>query len=923
MIKHIQKNQFWFVCFIIMWFCIGLLYINYPLTGRILTLGDGTSSILIPEYFSRQYASGHLPLWSHENALGVPIAEHMVGAFFVFPLIFAAFPLHWFVWGNYTFFVSFGACFFGRFLEEKGVKRWLSFMMGIVLLLSTYYGGARKYHVAIIECISIIPFVFYEMQVYINTNKKSAIILAGIGSGTMLLAATPSIQYVMYMMIVLFVYVLVEAIWNKIHFKNLLIDAMIYIFVSMGIGAAQIIPGYSLMKRYIELSNSTDIPFNTFVSYSIHPAKLVMMFFPNLFSNIYQAFGIMHSSEMDIEIFLGTLMIAVAVFGVLRYWKDNHIRLLVCLAIGVFIYAANGNISFLARIMYKIPMLNNVRCPSRSLFLFVFILLTISACSLSKVTSDESELKAFKGFLIIYNIIIIISLGIFRITPFFRRIMDSGELNSNYASIVIRATLPLVILNILLYVFGFIETHINHNFKVKAMKAMMPVLCAVVVLISIIEVSPYSMVNVGARGESDLLSSNIKYIKEIDGLSSIITTHDTYNGANASESASSNLQFMSGVPSLNTYLTYNNPNLYFISGQNRFADFAYYNFSGLFTGYTTIESLLRRNDVLSMMGVRYIEDTNRYLDSDYLCIDGSSTIDNIVSIESIVLPSCDQDYESVEIPIKLETSSYYKVSFEVNSEIVPEFFYLDFYGYDEAHVYDDAQQQINFFLEPGMHRYAGYIYSGDTVIPTNTVLRLVSKCGEPILFKNLHVEKVGTNKNVYVRLSEINGSEDVSSNEFWVNSQAKDLFSSVKNLEALEDINEIGICPDAYDFTNKSYFEGNENHIFSDVKMNVSNVSWKSNYEVVANIETDGDTFVNFAQCYDPDWHVYIDGNEAKNYQVNLLIQGFFLDKGRHEIKYTYIPRIVYFGLAVSVSTLLICILCLVYKNIQHSGKCD
>ena len=62
------RKGYYFILFAVMFIAIGSVYLKYPLRGELLVVGDGTSSIFITDWFGEQYASGQLPLWSHESA---------------------------------------------------------------------------------------------------------------------------------------------------------------------------------------------------------------------------------------------------------------------------------------------------------------------------------------------------------------------------------------------------------------------------------------------------------------------------------------------------------------------------------------------------------------------------------------------------------------------------------------------------------------------------------------------------------------------------------------------------------------------------------------------------------------------------------------------------------------------------------------
>lgn len=908
------RKGYYFILFAVMFIAIGSVYLKYPLRGELLVVGDGTSSIFITDWFGEQYASGQLPLWSHESAAGIPISSHMLGAFFLPSVLFSRLPLPWFTWLNYTFFVAFGACMFSLFLEELSIQRWLATLMGFMLLFAVYYGGARKYHVAIIQSISLYPFVLFAFQRYINTQNRVAIVLAGIGMGSMLLVATPSIQYGMYLMIGMLVYVLAESIHKKSRVGKIFADACLFLLVTAGIAAVQIIPGYELMQRYASESVNKKISFASFTSYSIHPLKLLIMFFPNLLNNIYTSFGASFSSEMDIELFLGTAAAATLLFGVIRYRSDRRVWLLTLIAVGAFLFAANAHIPFLSKLLYEIPLLNSVRCPSRVLFLFVLLELTVLTIILSHMSKDRQELLIFGKYLSGLIIVITIVLSTIYFTPLHEILAQTGEINDNVESVFYHSLAPLLLL------WGMIAlgTILLHGNRIRS-ETMTVGMAGVIVLLSIIETWPYSTENNFMVPESRLKpSADFQQMAESIGNGKTITTHMYYNGANYSETFLENRQLFTGVPSLNAYLTYNNPALYRLSGQVNSGDFSYYNYSGLLTGYTSIYQLLWNNDVLSILGVKYIEDQKGLL-SDGCPVKGERIPDEapVVDVEQIEIMPGD-GVQIFEVPVSVESDTFYEVSFNLTTQKAPELFYLDLYGTPD---YDDVQQDVPIQIEPCADTICSLtIYSGVNPIPENTVLRIISTNDSPISIRNLQMNRCSSIQNVYVPIREGND------NLYYENTRAKDLFYTVPYVKGLEDINVIGLNPFCFDFMETSYIKGNKSYNYSNVTAQITNTIWTSNHTVSTTVKTDAVTFVTFSQCYDPAWRVYLDGVRTENYQTNLALNGTFVPAGTHTLTYEYCPVIVYVSLGVSILTALssAAYLCIAYlKSKRNCGIID
>lgn len=365
---------------------------------------------------------------------------------------------------------------------------------------------------------------------------------------------------------------------------------------------------------------------------------------------------------------------------------------------------------------------------------------------------------------------------------------------------------------------------------------------------------------------------------------------------------------------MHSYTTYNNPYLCEIMGQT-LPGIAYYNLSGLTLGYGKIDQLLQNNSVLSMLGVRYIEDTRQVLPQISTCVINHNQIERCFYSDESIIPVCTGDYEFKLFDVQVQKHKYYRVSFEAETDTTPDLFYIDLYGVDKDTVYDNEEQQQSIALKSGKHRYAVYLYSGDQEIPEDTVVRMISVNASDIAIRNLQIDEMGVSNDVYIPFN------NDPSTGFYVNTRARDILYKADRVEGIPDIMEISICPDAYDFNTSSYIEGGETYDYSGTTTEITDVKWESNHRLRGTVISDGDAFINFSQCYDPDWHVFVDGIEQKNYQTNLAIQGVFIDKGAHEIIYDYKPKAVYISMIVSVLTVTACLGYLLIESGKRSKE--
>ena len=62
------------------------------------------------------------------------------------------------------------------------------------------------------------------------------------------------------------------------------------------------------------------------------------------------------------------------------------------------------------------------------------------------------------------------------------------------------------------------------------------------------------------------------------------------------------------------------------------------------------------------------------------------------------------------------------------------------------------------------------------------------------------------------------------------------------------------------------------------------------------------------SDVYYPGWEAYVDGVKVKIYRVDGLIRGVFLEQGRHEVIFKYMPMSFKIGVSTAIISLMICI---------------
>lgn len=119
----------------------------------------------------------------------------------------------------------------------------------------------------------------------------------------------------------------------------------------------------------------------------------------------------------------------------------------------------------------------------------------------------------------------------------------------------------------------------------------------------------------------------------------------------------------------------------------------------------------------------------------YVPIQGSyREAENVLAGESCDLAAA-EELQIKTFPVEILPNSYYKVTFTVETECIPELFYLDLWGEN----YDFAAQDKTVSLEPGTQSYEAIIPSGDMVGMNSVLLRFICETSSPLKLSDINV----------------------------------------------------------------------------------------------------------------------------------------------------------------------------------------
>jgi len=89
--------------------------------------------------------------------------------------------------------------------------------------------------------------------------------------------------------------------------------------------------------------------------------------------------------------------------------------------------------------------------------------------------------------------------------------------------------------------------------------------------------------------------------------------------------------------------------------------------------------------------------------------------------------------------------------------------------------------------------------------------------------------------------------------------------------------------------------------------------------EVQLEVQMKNPGFVVLSDAYHPDWRASINGISTKVFQTNYLVRSVYAPKGEHTIKFVFAPFSYYFGLAVSLVSLIVLFFLFRKRNSQSS----
>ena len=871
-----------------------LIFLPYYLEGQLPGADDLIQSFANRKYLAESIQEGGFSQWNPYLSNGIP--QSGVDLINISNLLFLIAPFQQAIYLFYIAFLFTGALFFYLFLKENGCSCAVSTVFAVIFECSIQINGLRRNHPSVVAVVCLFPVMMYFVKKFINTRKTRWLCMGAVAAG---LQATMMIQYSVYASLILFIYILFSCRYQDFTWIEILKKALIWCAVYFGIYACVFFPTLSILREYAEYGSS-ETAYGVFTAWSVHPVKLIQMIIPRFFGEYDMPLGTTYSSEHDIELYLGIFVLLLVMCLVTKKGKSRSVRLEMLCAVVALLYAALGHIPFIGSIVYHIPLLGGFRCAARMLYVFYFFMFSLAAQSLEDLfrkgcfATKIVRLKKI-SFRLCAGIGVVVSLAVF--FAFF--CVAEQQKQEYFAKFQDRLFLPLFYIALITFVVCFLgkKKIMEHVFTIKWKRYTA---CALVLLITLAETLPYSLYSETSSLAEFQLGETEQRLKETLGTNKVWDVLDDLDVSHKSM-ISQNKGQVKKIPSINAYVTYNNPCLVryleTIGGSE-----VPFNSSGLLSGaVNALNIIVFKQEFLSMMGVRYLIDSNGLIEETggriYDSRIGASavtTMDN--SVMQCGMNGAGQEVK--DLTGGLMGNACYKVKFRINEQDNRHLTGLsvDLYG---GPSYDRSSQQIDFVLEEGKNEYEAYLYTGQPELATEDIrMRIIFQTNTDT--EKIRMETCEVLLYPMVEKYQYWGTDE-NGVKIYENPDAEDILYFPKRIRQMKEFDDIYTDHTNYHYSKTAYVDRKSRKL-SRVESDVELVSFNGD-RVEARVKSDEETYLCFSQNYSPNWSVKVDGVEQEVDMVNGLIMGTSIPMGEHTIIFEYEDPAYYIGFGVTLVT--------------------
>jgi hypothetical protein len=350
-----------------------VLFFSHALfSGQIIGLVDAVSYHL-PYFYARKV------LWDTLLLGGFPMmADPQVMTWYPPAALFSLLPGGWnlFIISAYVLASSFTYGYVYTLTESR-----LAGAVGGIVYGMSGFMVAQLDHATIIHCAAWLPLIIWSLEMLRRKSTGFWFVAGCIGVACNNLAGHS--QIFVYSMMTGAAYAIITGWPLRVARKRYYALTALMLALGVGLAAVQIIPTLELAS----LSVRAKISYELFVSYSLPPGQVLMMFFPALFGGLKAYGGAPYFGEWNlIELtgYVGLLPLMLAAVGLVAHRQRAVSVFWLCAGALAFLLAM-GSATPLARIAYQLPVLGLFRVQARHLFLVAFAVSTLAGAGVSGI----------------------------------------------------------------------------------------------------------------------------------------------------------------------------------------------------------------------------------------------------------------------------------------------------------------------------------------------------------------------------------------------------------------------------------------------------------------------------------------------------------------------------------------------------------
>jgi hypothetical protein len=371
-----------------------LLLASLGFFWRILFTGDAWQpagggdlvSFLFPTYrfTAASLKGGYLPLWNPHLYSGAPFLADMQAGLFYLPnlilfLIAPEFPyetlqwmvvLHVFLAGLFMYLCL-------RYLEPSRPVRVPAALAGAIAFMFSDLFIVHFGNLNLVAVAAWLPLIFLLFWRALRTRSLGFAVAAGVVCGLSTLEG--HLQITLYIALALVVAVAVEAVTARRSGRGWawsILALVITAAVAIGLSALVLLPTF----EYARLSPRAELPYQDTARYSLEPGLLGEILVPALFNSREPSlyWGVWDRVAVG---YLGIFPLILAGLAVMMR-RGRRVALFASLAVVAFLLALGGA-SILHGWAYRLlPGFDQIRAPSRAIFLVDFALAALAALAL-------------------------------------------------------------------------------------------------------------------------------------------------------------------------------------------------------------------------------------------------------------------------------------------------------------------------------------------------------------------------------------------------------------------------------------------------------------------------------------------------------------------------------------------------------------